>query len=92
MPRSQPLVALSLPAACEVDYGPDQQDARRAYHRMRSSGRLSRSCPSAATILFTRDLGQVITSVRSIDFGELYVNRIGLESLQGFPRRLSAKP
>ncbi len=34
--------------------------------------------------LFTRDLRQVMHAVRDIDFGELYVNRIGPESLQGF--------
>jgi lactaldehyde dehydrogenase/glycolaldehyde dehydrogenase len=34
--------------------------------------------------LFTRDLQRVMHAVRDIDFGELYVNRIGPESLQGF--------
>jgi lactaldehyde dehydrogenase/glycolaldehyde dehydrogenase len=34
--------------------------------------------------LFTGDLKRVMTAVRDIDFGELYVNRIGPESLQGF--------
>lgn len=34
--------------------------------------------------LFTRDLRRVMHAVRDIDFGELYVNRIGPESLQGF--------
>jgi lactaldehyde dehydrogenase/glycolaldehyde dehydrogenase len=34
--------------------------------------------------LFTRDLKRVMSAVRDIDFGELYVNRIGPESLQGF--------
>ena len=34
--------------------------------------------------LFTRDLGNVMRAVRDIDFGELYVNRIGPELLQAF--------
>ncbi len=34
--------------------------------------------------LFTRDVRQVMKAIRDIDFGELYVNRIGPESLQGF--------
>ena len=34
--------------------------------------------------LFTSDLRQVMRAVRDIDFGELYINRIGPESLQGF--------
>lgn len=34
--------------------------------------------------LFTNDLKRVMRAVRGIDFGEVYVNRIGPESLQGF--------
>ena len=34
--------------------------------------------------LFTNDMRQVMRAVRDIDFGELYINRIGPESLQGF--------
>ncbi len=34
--------------------------------------------------LFTNDLRRVMRAVNEIDFGELYVNRIGPESLQGF--------
>ena len=34
--------------------------------------------------LFTRDMQRIMHAVREIDFGELYVNRIGPESLQGF--------
>ena len=34
--------------------------------------------------LFTNDLRRVMEAVSGIDFGEVYVNRIGPESLQGF--------
>lgn len=34
--------------------------------------------------LFTSDMRRVMRAVNEIDFGELYVNRIGPESLQGF--------
>ena len=34
--------------------------------------------------LFTRDIGRIMRTVRDVEFGEIYVNRIGLESLQGF--------
>jgi lactaldehyde dehydrogenase/glycolaldehyde dehydrogenase len=34
--------------------------------------------------LFTQDMPRIMRAVRDIDFGELYVNRIGPESLQGF--------
>ena len=34
--------------------------------------------------LFTNDLRQVMRAVNEVDFGELYVNRVGPESLQGF--------
>lgn len=34
--------------------------------------------------LFTNDLIKVMRAVNEIDFGEIYVNRIGPESLQGF--------
>jgi len=34
--------------------------------------------------LFTRDMPLIMRAVRDIDFGELYINRIGPESLQGF--------
>jgi lactaldehyde dehydrogenase/glycolaldehyde dehydrogenase len=34
--------------------------------------------------LFTRDMPSIMKAVRDVDFGELYVNRIGPESLQGF--------
>jgi len=44
----------------------------------------NRSRYGLSAYLFTRDLSQVMRAVRSIDFGELYVNRIGPESLQGF--------
>jgi lactaldehyde dehydrogenase/glycolaldehyde dehydrogenase len=44
----------------------------------------NRSRYGLSAYLFTRDLSQVMRAVRSLDFGELYVNRIGPESLQGF--------
>ena len=44
----------------------------------------NRSRYGLSAYLFTRDLVQVMKAVRDIDFGELYVNRIGPESLQGF--------
>jgi lactaldehyde dehydrogenase/glycolaldehyde dehydrogenase len=44
----------------------------------------NRSRYGLSAYLFTRDLTQVMRAVRGIDFGELYVNRIGPESLQGF--------
>jgi len=34
--------------------------------------------------LFTRDMPLIMRAVRDIDFGELYINRIGPEALQGF--------
>lgn len=34
--------------------------------------------------LFTRDFQRIMRTVRDIDFGEVYVNRIGPESAQGF--------
>lgn len=34
--------------------------------------------------LFTNDMPTIMTAVRDVDFGELYINRIGPESLQGF--------
>ena len=34
--------------------------------------------------LFTNDMPSIMRAVRDVDFGELYVNRIGPESLQGF--------
>ena len=68
--------------------------------RTRFSGRWCRSCRSRpstkpsprqfrsryglSAYLFTSDLRRVMRAVRDIDFGELYVNRIGPESLQGF--------
>jgi lactaldehyde dehydrogenase/glycolaldehyde dehydrogenase len=33
---------------------------------------------------FTQDMPRIMRAVREIDFGELYINRIGPESLQGF--------
>ena len=44
----------------------------------------NRSRYGLSAYLFTNDLRQVMRAVRDIDFGELYVNRIGPESLQGF--------
>ncbi len=44
----------------------------------------NRSRYGLSAYLFTRDIAQVMKAVRDIDFGELYVNRIGPESLQGF--------
>jgi len=34
--------------------------------------------------LFTNDMQRIMRTVQDIDFGEIYVNRIGPESLQGF--------
>lgn len=34
--------------------------------------------------LFTRDIQQIMRMVRDVDFGEIYVNRVGPESFQGF--------
>jgi lactaldehyde dehydrogenase/glycolaldehyde dehydrogenase len=34
--------------------------------------------------LFTNDLGRVMNAVNEVSFGEIYVNRIGPEMLQGF--------
>ena len=34
--------------------------------------------------LFTNDMQKIMRAVRDVDFGEIYVNRIGPESLQGF--------
>ena len=34
--------------------------------------------------LFTNDFQKVMRSMRDVDFGELYINRVGPESLQGF--------
>jgi lactaldehyde dehydrogenase/glycolaldehyde dehydrogenase len=34
--------------------------------------------------IFTNDMAKIMRTVRDIDFGEIYVNRIGPESLQGF--------
>jgi lactaldehyde dehydrogenase/glycolaldehyde dehydrogenase len=34
--------------------------------------------------LFTRDIRQVLRAVRDVDFGEIYVNRLGPENFQGF--------
>lgn len=34
--------------------------------------------------LFTNDMPSIMRAVRDVDFGELYINRIGPESLQGF--------
>lgn len=34
--------------------------------------------------IFSNDMRKIMRSVRDIDFGEIYVNRIGPESLQGF--------
>lgn len=44
----------------------------------------NRSRYGLSAYLFTNDLRQVMQAVRDIDFGELYVNRVGPESLQGF--------
>ena len=44
----------------------------------------NRSRYGLSAYLFTSDLRQVMRAVRDIDFGELYINRIGPESLQGF--------
>ncbi len=44
----------------------------------------NRSRYGLSAYLFTRDLRRVMRAVRDVDFGELYVNRIGPESLQGF--------
>jgi lactaldehyde dehydrogenase / glycolaldehyde dehydrogenase len=37
-----------------------------------------------AAYVFTSDLSQAMRMARDLDFGELYVNRIGPEQLQGF--------
>lgn len=44
----------------------------------------NRSRYGLSAYLFTNDMKEVMKAVRDIDFGELYVNRIGPESLQGF--------
>jgi lactaldehyde dehydrogenase/glycolaldehyde dehydrogenase len=44
----------------------------------------NKSAYGLSAYIFTRDLQHVMRSVREVDFGELYVNRIGPESLQGF--------
>ncbi len=44
----------------------------------------NRSRYGLSAYLFTRDVTQIMKAIRDIDFGELYVNRIGPESLQGF--------
>jgi lactaldehyde dehydrogenase/glycolaldehyde dehydrogenase len=44
----------------------------------------NRSRYGLSAYLFTNSLTQIMRAVRDIDFGELYVNRVGPESLQGF--------
>ena len=44
----------------------------------------NRSRYGLSAYLFTRDIQQVMRAVRDVDFGEIYVNRIGPESFQGF--------
>jgi lactaldehyde dehydrogenase/glycolaldehyde dehydrogenase len=47
-------------------------------------GIANRSRYGLSAYLFTRDMPAIMKAVRDVDFGELYVNRIGPESLQGF--------
>jgi lactaldehyde dehydrogenase/glycolaldehyde dehydrogenase len=47
-------------------------------------GIANRSRYGLSAYLFTRDIRRVMEMVRDVDFGEIYVNRIGPESLQGF--------
>ena len=44
----------------------------------------NRSRYGLSAYLFTRDIRRVMQMVRDVEFGEIYVNRIGPESLQGF--------
>ncbi|MEJ7667194.1 MAG: aldehyde dehydrogenase family protein [Casimicrobiaceae bacterium] len=44
----------------------------------------NRSRYGLSAYLFTRDIQPIMRMVRDVDFGEIYVNRIGPESFQGF--------
>lgn len=47
-------------------------------------GNVNDSRYGLSAYIFTNDMQKIMRCVRDIDFGEIYVNRIGPESLQGF--------